>query len=269
MSKIVKRLRKCWNVIKINTINSYQEETAHFWNNWGNCVSTISYTFVVFLFYKILILKFDNIAGYGFNELLLLNLFGQIFYYSSFSFFKKNTDSLIAGVKRGTLDFILLRPIPSLFYISFRNIPIMSTFRDSVINLSISALIIDWKYLNLNTSNLLIALLMLFFGIIIWHCISFILAFTVFWFGEARRVYFLSQGISDNKFLVFESFPKNLKLFFTFIIPTILASPLPVSVALSKSSNKWVLWSFIVAVFFLWLKNWVWKQGLKAYTSAS
>jgi len=95
------------------------------------------------LFYKVLILKFNNIAGYGFNELLLLNLFGQIFYYSSFGFFKKNIDNLINGVKRGTLDFVLLRPIPSLFYISFKSLPLVSTFRDSIINISISALIID------------------------------------------------------------------------------------------------------------------------------
>ncbi len=269
MSKIIERLRKCWNVITINTINSYQEETAHFWNNWGNCVSTVTYTFVVFLFYKVLILKFNTIAGYGFNELLLLNFFGQIFYYFTFGFFKKNIDNIIQGVKKGTLDFVLLRPIPSLFYISFRSVPLVSTFRDSLINLSISALIIDWRYLNLNPHNFFVACVMLFFGMIIWHCIGFILAFAVFWFGESKRIYVLSQNISDNKSLPFELLPKNFKLFFTFLIPTTLAFPLAVSVALSKSIIQWIFWSFIVTVFFLWLKNWVWKQGLKAYTSAS
>jgi ABC-type uncharacterized transport system permease subunit len=106
-------------------------------------------------------------------------------------------------------------------------------------------------------------------GIVIWHCIMFILTFTIFWLGESKRIYLLSQDVSDNKSLPYDGFPKNIRLFLTFIIPSMLVYPLSVSVILGKSTTKWFFWSLTAMIFFLLLKTWVWKQGLKAYTSAS
>jgi ABC-type uncharacterized transport system permease subunit len=87
----------------------------------------------MFLFYHFLIYKFKTIAGYNIDQFLLLSLFGQIFFYAAYGFSKQSVDKFIMAVKKGNLDFVLLRPMPSMFYISFRSIPIISTLRDSII----------------------------------------------------------------------------------------------------------------------------------------
>jgi ABC-type uncharacterized transport system permease subunit len=94
------------------------------------------------LLIHILIAKFKLIAGYNINQLLFFNLLGQAAYFSTNGFFKPSIDHFILSVKRGNLDFTLLRPFPSLFYISFRKMPIVSTLRDSI-NIVIYLFIID------------------------------------------------------------------------------------------------------------------------------
>lgn len=268
MKSLFKTIRKCWDIIKINTINTWQEETAHFWNNWGSIVSTTTYTLTSILLIHILIAKFKLIAGYNINQLLFFNLIGQIAYFSTNGFFKPSIDHFILSVKKGNFDFTLLRPFPPLFYISFKKMPIVSTFRDSI-NIIIYLFIINWKSLNLNFSNVMFGLLLLILGVIIWHCVMFIFAFTVFWLGESKQIFFLNQSIADNQGIPYEGFPKNLRTFLTFIIPSLLICPLPVSIALGKSTTNWIFLGFILAIIFIFLKKWVWTQGLKSYTSAS
>lgn len=232
-------------------------------------MSTTTYTLMSVVFIHVLISKFHLIAGYGLNQLLFFNLLGQVAYFSTNGFFKPSIDLFITSVKKGNLDFTLLRPVPSLFYVSFRKIPLVSTFRDSL-NVLIYIFIIDWKALNLHPYNFLIGFLILILGIITWHCVMFILSFAVFWFGESKRIFFLNQSVADGDGSIpYEGFPKNLRFFLTFIIPSLLVCPLPVSVALSKASPNWIYWSIICASIFIFLKKWVWTKGLKAYTSAS
>jgi len=269
MKSFFKTLRKCWDIIKINTVNTWQEETAHFWNNWGSIVSTTTYTIVSIIFVHILINKFKLIAGYNLNQLLFFNLLGQLAYFSANGFFKPSIDHLITSIKRGNLDFTLLKPVPSLFYISFRKIPLVSIFRDSIANILVYVFIIDWKSLNLQPNIFLIALIMIILGIIIWHCFMFMLTFTIFWLGESKRVFLLNQSIADDRGTPYEGFPKNIRLFLTFIIPMTLNYSLPVSIALEKSNPSWIFLSIILAIIFIFLKKWVWIKGLKAYTSAS
>ncbi len=268
MNKINQTIRKCWHLIIINTINSWQEDTAYFWNNWGNIISTLSYTATHIFFWYILTAQFHTIAGYSFNELLVFFLFGQIFFYLSYMFTDPSVQLFISDVRKGTLDFILLRPFPSLFYVSFRKIPILMILRESITNTLPYIFFIDWRALHLQPINLTIGILMLIIGLVIWHCVMFLLAFTVFWFGESKQVFYLSQHFNELK-NPFESFPQQIRWFFIFVIPSLLVFALPISVILNKVTYRSVYYSLIIMPIFIWLKNRVWKIGLKHYTSAS
>jgi len=152
--------------------------------------------------------------------------------------------------------------------VSFRKIPIVMVFRELSVNTLPYIFFINWSSLHLKLFNVLIGMVMLAIGLVIWHCFMFVLAFLVFWFGESKHMFYMGEHFFDTK-NPYESFPKQIRWFLIFIVPSLLIFALPVSVALGKINYQNIIYSLFVVSVFIWLKNWVWHQGLKRYTSAS
>lgn len=258
------------SLLKTNTINSYQIQTAYYGENWGSLASTAFYSFTMILFINILFSNVKSFAGYTYDETLLLLLITQLNFYSGYIWSTNNILRLIDTVRSGELDSILSKPVPALFFVTFRDISIVRRLQDSLPNLVILGLIINWTKIQTNLTQILLGILVFICGQISWHCFRFLLALPVFFIGQSQEINKFGASLGDTNNIPFEGFDKRLKFVFSSIIPSLVASQMAVSVFLNKSDITYlVTTSVVVAIVFLLLKQLGWVICMRNYTSAS
>ena len=258
------------HIMKTNIINSFQHETAYFAENWSNLLSTMFYTLAMLLFIDVLFSNIKTFAGYSRDEVMFLVFIGQLGFYIGWGLFSDNIDILNDDIQKGTLDFILIKPVPSLFYVTFRWFPLVSMIRDSLPTMLVILPFVHWQNLTLTGAQLLWGFFIFVCGQMCWHCIRFLLVLPAFWFGNAKAVYSIAYSLSETHNLPYEGFSKNLQILFTTVIPIVILAEVSTSVMLGKSNGPvMALWSFIVTVIFVFIINITWKIALRNYTSAS
>jgi len=257
-------------IILANIKNTFQHETAYFTESWSNILSTVFYTITLLIFINILYTNIDTFAGYSKNEMFFIVFIGQLTFYIGWGIFAGNIEILSDDIYNGTLDFILLKPVSSIFFVSLRKLPIVSAIRDGLPNILTIVILINWSALSLNTINIIWGIIIFIMGQIIWHCIRFILILPSFWLGSAKQFWGVSYELQDTHNVPFEGYVRGLRIFFSTVLPILIVNAMSVSVMLNRSSGMiMTVWATLVAIVFLIIINWLWKISLRNYTSAT
>ena len=256
--------------MRANLINTFQTETAYFGNNWGNMISTIIYVTVQILFINVIYSRVNTFAGYDKNEMYFLLFIGQFGFYLLWGISEMNNQTLIKDINRGSLDFLLVLPVPSLWYVTFRKIPLLSVARDGLPNIIIIFFLIDWSNIHVSLINFILGLIVFVFGQIAWESFNFLLVLPAFWTGEAKQIYSLNYNLRDNNQIPWEGYTPFFQFSLSFFVPTLLLSSIPVSIMLGKASALYLLpFTFFITLMLLMIKKKLWDLALKNYTSAS
>jgi len=265
-----KKMKYRWQILKTSIINTFQHETAYFAENWTNLFSTVFYTAAMLLFINVLYSNVKTFAGYTFNEMMFLSFVGQMGFYISWGIFDQNDDLLMDDIQKGTLDFVLIKPVPSLFFVSFRRIALVSTLRDGVPTLVVLGSLVQWSALPFGFTNTIFGTLIFICGLVLWHCIRFLLIFPAFWLGNAKGIYSVSYKLTETNNLPLQGYGNGFRIFFSVVVPILFLSAISGSVMLGKSDGGTMLfYAFFVTTIFLAILNLAWKSALKNYTSAS
>ncbi|MBD3365938.1 hypothetical protein GF360_01190 [candidate division WWE3 bacterium] len=265
-----KELKLRLNILKNNAINSYKVQTAYFFENVAGLGSTLFYTLTQLLFIQILYGNVDTFAGYTKTEMLILVFIAQFNFYVDWLWNTNNLNFLINAIREGDLDIILSRPIPALFFVTFKEISIVNRIKDSLPNVILISLFIDWSQIHTNGIRIVTAIILFILGQLAWHGFRFLFALPTFFIGNARQIFQVSGALGDLKDIPFEGFPDKLKTAFTTVIPSLIAARLSTSVLLGKTQPlPALLLASTVAVIFLILKQVGWIIALRKYSSAS
>lgn len=258
-------------LIKINTINTYQIELAYFSQRWASLLSTATFTLSYILLINIVYNSVHLIATYSKNDSLFLSLIGQISYYIMWLWGTSNIQSLITFVNRGDLDLIITKPLPTLFYITFRRIGVVGFLTSGLPTLVLLGLFVNWTEISIAPLNLFLGIIVFICGQIALNTFQFIFAIPVFWQGESTELFDVSMeflGVPTQ--IPFEALYSGLKIVFTTFIPVAISTVVCTSVLLGKS-DPWslVALSIVVAVVSILVKNYLWSVAMRQYTSAS
>ncbi len=259
-------------ILKASIVYSFQQETAYWLNNWGNLVSTSIFIITQVLFINIIFYNVTEIAGYNKNEILFFTLVGQFWFYIFVGILLKNLDRFNRNVNTGYLDLILIKPVPSLFYVNFNTMPLLGLLRDALPPTLILASVINWSGLTISLGSLLAGLFIVVLGIICTNCIELIATLPAFWIGESSS---LGAVALDFEYSAGHQFPlegweEPLKTIFITILPVGLSSGLGSSVMLAKTSPFPAVFIAIFATgLFLFLRSFLWHKALNHYSSAS
>ncbi|OGC45371.1 hypothetical protein A2V49_00750 [candidate division WWE3 bacterium RBG_19FT_COMBO_34_6] len=259
-----------FNLLKANALNSYRVQTAYFFENWASLASTLFYVLTMVLFVKILYSNIKTFAGYTEAEMLFLMLISQLNFYVDWSWNTNNIMSLIESVRTGEMDIILSKPLPTLFYVTFRDIILINRVKDGVPNLLIMAFLVKWSEIHTNWILILISIVIFICGQIAWHCFRFIFALPVFFIGQSYSIYSISGTLGETQNIPLEGFRGKLRDIFVSAVPSLITAQMSVSVILGKSNPiTMLIIAIAVASIFLILKSFAWIISLKNYSSAS
>jgi ABC-2 type transport system permease protein len=225
----------------------------------GNLAGSL---FGLFLFYR----NGYTFAGWQWEEALtVLGVFTILQGFSS-TFLVPNLNRIVDQVQQGTLDFVLLKPISSQFWLSARTISPWG-FPDLLFGFGILAY--AGSHLGLPAANYLLSIIPLLFGLISLYSIWFMLGATSIWFVKIYNVTEVLRGLLDAGRYPMGAYPVAYRFFFTFVVPVAFLTTVPSETLLGRGDLTWIAGSGVLAIALLLASRLFWRFALRFYTSAS
>lgn len=218
--------------------------------------------FSLFLFYR---------TGYTFQNwnwfeaLIVLGIFTMLQGFST-TFLVPNLNRIVEQVQKGTLDFVLLKPIDSQFWLSTR---IISPWGFPDIFFGSYLIFYAGSKLNLSASDYLASAVPLSFGAIILYSLWFMLGATSIWFVKIYNVTEVLRGLLEAGRYPTIAYPAIYRVFFTFIVPVAFLTTVPAEAMLGRARFDLMLGAGILAVGLFVFAKLFWQFALRFYTSAS
>lgn len=199
------------------------------------------------------------------SALVVLGLF-TILQGLAASLFIPNLNRIVRYVEQGTLDFVLLKPISSQFWLSLRQ---LSPWGVPDICFGLGLIIYAGITLNLKALDLALGIVLLGLGCIILYSLWFMLGTTSIWFVKIYNVTEVLRGFLEAGRYPMVAYPAIYRIFFTFVIPVAFLTTVPAEAMLGRLDLIWLLGACFLAIALLILSHYFWQFALKFYTSAS
>jgi ABC-2 type transport system permease protein len=225
----------------------------------GNLAGSL---FGLFLFYR----TGYNFAGWSWEAaLIVLGIFTLLQGFSQ-TFLAPNLNRIVRHVQEGTLDFVLLKPIRSQFWLSTHTLSPWG-LPDFIFGAGI--IFYAGSRLGLGLGNYLIGLLPLICGLVILYSLWFMLGATSIWFVKIYNITEVLRGLLDAGKYPIVAYPAAYRFFFTFVVPVTFLTTVPAQVILGQVQLNWLLGTVLLAAALFWVSTWFWRFALRFYTSAS
>ncbi len=228
-------------------------------SSFGGLIGSL---FGLFLFYR---------TGYGFpgwnweQALIVLGLFTLLQGFSA-TFLVPNLNRIVRHIQQGTLDFVLLKPISSQFWLSTHT---LSPWGIPDVLFGIAVIFYAGDRLHLPISGYLFSLVPIAFGFAILYSLWFMLGSMSIWFVKIYNVTEVLRGMLEAGRFPMVAYPMGYRIFFTFVVPVAFLTTVPAEVILGRGNPLWVLGAGTLAGLLLLASNGFWRFALRFYTSAS
>lgn len=218
--------------------------------------------FGLFLFYR----TGYTFQGWSWQEAtIVLGLFTLLQGFSA-TFLVPNLNSIVKQVEQGTLDFVLLKPISSQFWLSTKTI---SPWGLPDLLFGMILIFYAGNNLGLEWQNYFASLIPLGLGIIILYSLWFILGATSIWFVKVYNVTEVLRGLLEAGRYPMVAYPAVYRFFFTFIVPVAFLTTVPAQAMLNRTEFVWIFGAAILAIALFCFSIFFWRFALRFYTSAS
>lgn len=210
----------------------------------------------------------DSIAGWSQYEMLLLVGTSMLIQRLLMGLFWSNLFEMGRNIRTGNFDFFLAQPGHPLFMVSTRKIDL-----DSLLNFGVALALVLFSARKLGLSPSLSDIgAYAFFvgcGLVISYAIVLLLSSVSFWsIGN--------KGVEGGYFTLYEfsrlpkqAFSGVANVIFVWILPTVVVSNAPARALISGLSIPDTLWMLGTTLIWLALGMFVFRRGLRRYSSAS
>lgn len=224
--------------------------------------SLIGSLFGLFLFYR----TGYQFQGWSWEEaLIVLGIFTLLQGFSA-TLLVPNLNKIVTQVQEGTLDFVLLKPISSQFWLSSR---IISPWGLPDLTFGLILIVYAGNHLGVSLIGYLLSLIPFLFGLISLYSLWFMLGATSIWFVKIYNVTEVLRGLLEAGRFPIAAYPVAYRVFFTFIIPVAFLTTVPAETMLNRVEWEWILGSGLLSVILLQSSKFFWRFALRFYTSAS
>ena len=226
------------------------------------CLNLAGSLFGVFLFYR---------TGYQFQDwsweeaLVVLAVFTLLQGIST-TILIPNLNRIVEQVQQGTLDFVLLKPISSQFWLSLRAI---SPWGLPDVLLGLGLIAYAGNRLELPIGAYSLGLATTIAGAFILYSLWFMLGATSIWFVKIYNVTEVLRGLLDAGRFPLTAYPAAFRTFFTFVVPVAFLTTVPAEALLGRGEALWLAGSAGLAIALPIAAALFWRFALRFYTSAS
>lgn len=210
----------------------------------------------------------NNLGGWTWEEALIVQGIYTFLDGITNSWLRPNLREIVNYVREGTLDFVLLKPINSQFWVSCRTIS-PSGIPEIFLGLSVVIWSLNTIGNSINFSIILFFSCMLLASSIILYSIWFLIAATTIWFVKTWNATEVLRALLASGRYPINAYPPTFRFIFIFIIPITFLTTVPSEIILEKSNGYMLYIGIFVALIFFILSKKFWEFALSHYTSAS
>ena len=261
-------IKKYFDIYSLFNYTSFAIEMEYKINIVIDLITAVSgLTGSIFLL-SIFFLNSNDIGGWSFEQSLIIQGIYTILNGITNTWFSPNLREIVKYIREGTLDFILIKPVDSQFFISFKRIS-----PSGLIEILLGLLVLIYCfYINkipVSTSIIALLIMTLICSISILYSLWFLISTTTIWFVKTWNATEVLRSFLYIGRFPLNSFSLYLRIFFSTIIPIAFITTIPSEVILGISPIWKILMEVFVSFIFIYSSRKFWKYALKFYSSAS
>ena len=209
-----------------------------------------------------------ELGGWSWHEALIVQGFYTVLDGVASTWLRPNLSSIVTHVREGTLDFVLLKPIDSQFWLSLRTLS-----PAGLPEILIGLVLVVWgghqAGAPVSLLGIALVLVMLLAGGLILYSLWFLIAATSIWFVKTWNATEVLRAVLASGRYPVAAYPASLRMVFTLVIPVAFLTTVPAEVVLGRA-NASTLWLGLgLAIGFFIAARQFWLYALRHYTSAS
>lgn len=211
----------------------------------------------------------DDLRGWTANDLIVLvglhmfvgGLLGLVI--------RPSMQALMEGIRLGTFDFVLTKPVDSQLFASVQTVAPQS-MTDMLFGLDVILFGMAQLDAGLRPGTVLLFLLVLLAGVVIIYSFMLILSTMAFWFVRLENVLVIFQTMFGNAGAwPITIYPFWLRTTLTFFVPVAFAVTIPAESLTGRLDATTALLTVGLAVVFFAGARAFWRYALRHYTGAS
>lgn len=261
---LTKNLKIYWHLFKINLKVLFEYRLLFFLELLSGSLWVIGYA----VFIEVIFLHTETLAGWEKGETLLLLSFYYVFQTIGEIFFIDNFEAFPLHLRRGELDFHLVKPVSSRMMVFMREMKIQDISHFIVTGV-LFAYAINSLSEGIQTSSLLYGLLLTIPSISLYFSINSIIATTALWLEKNDTLRTMSWNLRQIAKYPRQIYKGAFQYIFSFIIPFALLAAIPAEVAINLENSTYLFIFLGLTILFHYFSHWFWHHGLKRYSSAN
>lgn len=227
-----------------------------FWLVWGVVGTLVFFRFT------------GTLGGWTLPQALLVVGMFRIFEGVIDGVMRPNITRIVEYITKGTMDFVLLKPVDSQFMASLRQINLM-TLPDFVVGFGLIGYGL-WLLRRVpGPLELLAFALLLLCGTLIAYSLWMLLTTTAFWLVRIENVAEVLTAIYETGRYPVTAFGTGLRIALTFVVPVAFMTTFPAAALIGTLEPIYLLVAPAMAGALLLATRAFWRHALRSYTSAS
>ena len=219
-------------------------------------------------FYRVLFEHFPAIGGWNEKQAMIFVAGYLVVDALNMTLFSNNLWMFPVSVNQGDLDYHLVRPVSTLFFVGLRDFA-FNSFLNLMISLGILAWAIGQYPDSIGPIPIAGFLVLLLNGAFLLGGLGLLFTLPVFWTHSVDGFRDLSWSLTKVMEKPDRIFTGVGRLLFTTVLPYCLIASFPARVLVDSFDWQVVLKLSAVTVFFWFFVGTLWRYGLKNYSSAS
>lgn len=228
----------------------------------------VMYYGVAISFFRILFLHTPELGGWNEDQMMIFVATYCLVDAINMTLFANNFWQFSFIVNRGDLDYYLLRPVSSLFFLSLRDFA-----ASSAVNLLIAFGILIWAIARfpdpISFQRMLIYFVLVLNGNLIFYCVQMLVSLLNLLTHAPTGAGHLSYNLMKFGERPDRIYSGRLRLMLVSLVPFAIISSFPTRILVEGVDGAIVAHALGVSTAFFTFLLWAWKAALSRYSSAS
>jgi ABC-2 type transport system permease protein len=211
----------------------------------------------------------DGVRGWSAHEMLVVVGFFTMHKGVLASVIQPSLTQAVEHIRKGTLDFLLLKPADSQFMLSTSKLELAH-----LTDVAAGVAIIAWAIMHMarggpSATDLLFACTLFVCGLLVLYALWIMVVSLAFKVVKIDNMSHLFVSLFEAARWPASVFRGALSLLFTFVIPLALMTTYPALAVLGRARLSHFVTASAVALVLLLLSRYVWQRSVRSYTGAS
>lgn len=210
----------------------------------------------------------DSLAGWDAWQILALLGVFRVMSGLIALFIAPNMRQIMQDIRDGTLDFVLIKPINSQFYVSVRRMVIWQGF--TILTGIVMAAVAGVKLSTaVSVGRAIMFVVMLGAGASIIYSFWLVLATLAFWFTRISNIEMVFWNVFEAGRYPVDIYRRPVRWLLTYIVPLAFLTTFPARALVGKLEPSNLVAALVVAAVAMAGASWFWRYGLRHYSGAS